>query len=1044
MPHQTPPRDYSKTLFLPVTSFAMRAALPQKEPEILKTWQESNLYAALREKSAGKPLYTLHDGPPYANGNLHIGHALNKILKDVIVKSKQMSGYNSALVPGWDCHGLPIEWKVEEDFRTQGKQKDDISINEFRARCRAFAANWVEVQSAQFQRFGIIADFAKPYLTMNFETEAIIASELLHFAQSGQLYRGSKPIMWSVTEKTALAEAEIEYQNYESDSVWVKFKITSHTTAASPAATHVDSAATQAAADPAAGNPHAAASAAMHTAATHVDSAADHAAATQAAAALTGAYIVIWTTTPWTIPANRALSYNNNIAYALYEVIEAENDFGPQIGERLLFAEKLAEQSAEKAKIILKKLHNIAAAEFANITVAHPFSELSNDYCFAVPMLDGDHVTEDSGTGFVHTAPSHGRDDFEIWVKNRTLLEQRNIDSTIPFPVDDAGYYTSDVALFGPDREGGPLRVIDEKGKKGPANAVIIEHLILVHSLFARARIKHSYPHSWRSKKPLISRNTPQWFVPMDKKAAANKTLRETAQAAIESVNFMPKTAYARLNSMLKDRPDWVLSRQRAWGVPICLFVKENGEILQDTAVNHRIIAAFEKEGADAWFAKGAAPRFLGVRQHEGWLQIRDILDVWFDSGCSHSFVLKQREELNFPADLYFEGSDQHRGWFQSSLLESCATTGIAPYKQLVTHGFTLDEKGKKMSKSLGNVVDPQALCEKFGADILRLWVMTSDYCEDQKVGNSIIQMNVDYYRKLRNVIRWMLGTLSHYNGETVAYIDLPELEKYMLHKLAKLDILVKKSYNEFDFKKIIHTLLDFAIVDLSAFYFDIRKDALYCDAPSSLRRRAALSTISKIFDYLILWLAPMLSFTAEEAWQERYPGESVHLQEFLSIHPLWYNEAIEQRWGLVRKFRRVVTGALEQARADKIIGSSLEAAPKVYVANSEILGAIANLDIADIADICITSDIEIIKSTETINPDADAYADKAPVFTTPVFTIEEVPEIAVEIAKAKGQKCMRSWRYSLDVGADSEYPDICIRDANALRELKILNMIDF
>ncbi|WJW80356.1 isoleucine--tRNA ligase [Bartonella sp. TP] len=963
--------DYSKTLFLPNTSFAMRAALPQKEPEITKLWQEMDLYRRLRTKAKDRPRYVLHDGPPYANGNLHIGHALNKILKDVIVKSKQMAGYNSALVPGWDCHGLPIEWKVEEEYRSEGKKKDDISVNEFRARCRKFAAHWVAVQSVQFQRFGIIGNFANPYLTMDFTTEAIIAEQLLLFAKTKQLYRGSKPVMWSVAEKTALAEAEIEYHEYESDSIWVKFKISN--------------------------------------------------------GALAGAYIVIWTTTPWTIPANRAVCYSDNINYGLFEIIEVENDFGPKLGEQLIFADNLAEQCAQKAKLKLQKIRGLEPAEFEEMQLQHPFSQHFAGYDFTVPMLSGEHVTAESGTGFVHTAPSHGRDDFEAWLKNKSLLEQRNIDTTIPFPVDDEGFYTNDVPEFGPMRAGGALRVIDEKGKKGGANAAIIEQLIAAQRLFARARIKHSYPHSWRSKTPLISRNTAQWFIAMDKNLSSGKSLRETAVDALEHVSFTPANAYMRLSSMLKDRPDWVLSRQRTWGVPICIFVNENGEILQDETVNARIIEAFKAEGADAWFSEGARARFLVDRAQEDWVQIMDILDVWFDSGCSHNFVLRQREELSFPADLYFEGSDQHRGWFQASLLESCAINGVAPYKQIVTHGFTIDEKGKKMSKSLGNVVDPQKICDKFGADILRLWVMTGDYCEDQRVGDNIIQMNVDYYRKLRNVIRWMLGTLSHYKGEEVAYESLPELEKYMLHKLAKLDKLIKDAYSEFDFKKIIHSLLDFSIVDLSAFYFDIRKDALYCDAPSSLRRKAALATISKIFDYMILWLAPMLSFTAEEAWQERYKDDSVHLQEFLTPPAHWQNDAMELRWKKVRKVRKVVTGALEQARAEKIIGSSLEAAPEVYLNDDSLQEAIEGLNMADI---CITSDISIL--TQALPQSSNC------------FTLEDVPSVAVKIEKAKGNKCMRSWRYSPEVGQDPEYPDVCARDAAALRELKALNLLDF
>lgn len=964
--------DYSKTLFLPDTNFAMRAALPQKEPSVIDAWQKQDLYTKLRSESAGKKKYILHDGPPYANGNLHIGHALNKILKDVIVRSKQMSGFDCAFVPGWDCHGLPIEWKVEEDYRSKGKNKDETEINEFRQQCRNFAAHWVGEQTKQFQRFGILADFANPYLTMNTEIEAIIASELLKFVKTKQLYRGSKPVMWSVTEKTALAEAEIEYHDYESDAVWVKFPV-------------------------------------------KFSNSED----------LLGAYVVIWTTTPWTLPANRAVSYNSQIEYSLFEVTKTENDFGAQIGEKLIFADNLSKMCSEKAKLELTKIRSINNSEFLDIALQHPFAKISTGYDFIVPMLDGEHVTSEAGTGFVHTAPSHGREDFDIWTKSEKLLKEKHIDTEIPFTVDDNGYYTPQVPVFG---ENNPLRIIDEKGKKGSANTVIIEQLINLNYLFARGRIKHSYPHSWRSKKPLISRNTPQWFIAMDKQLSDGKTLRSIALTQINDVEFNPKAAKSRLEAMIKDRPDWVISRQRSWGVPICIFIKDSGEILEDEAVNNRILDAFKSEGADAWFKEGSRERFLGKRANEDWKQVTDILDVWFDSGCSHSYVLDNRHELRFPADLYFEGSDQHRGWFQSSLLESCATKGVAPYKKLVTHGFTLDERGRKMSKSLGNVVSPQTICDKFGADILRLWAMTSDYCEDQRVGEKIIQMNVDYYRKIRNVLRWMLGTLSHYDGTEVEYQDLPNLEQYMLHNVAKLDIMIKTCYEKFDFKKIIHSLLDFAIVDLSAFYFDIRKDVLYCDAPSSKRRLAALYSISKIFDYMNLWLAPMLVFTAEEAWQERYKGESVHLQKFLDIPENWINNSLEKRWQKIRKLRKVVTGALELERAKKSIGSSLEAKPVVYIADKSIINAIEGLNMADI---CITSDIELV-ALEALEEDIKKEC----------FTLEDVDNIAVKITKALGKKCMRSWRYSLDVGSDKAYPDVTLRDAEALHELRNLGVI--
>ncbi|WP_455874796.1 isoleucine--tRNA ligase [Rhizobium yanglingense] len=956
--------DYSKTLYLPETGFPMRAGLPQKEPEIVARWQQMGLYRKLRASAAGREKFVLHDGPPYANGNIHIGHALNKILKDVINRSFQMRGFDANYVPGWDCHGLPIEWKIEEKYREKGKNKDEVPINEFRKECRDFAAGWIKVQSEEFKRLGIEGDFDNPYTTMNFHAESRIAGELLKIARSGQLYRGSKPVMWSVVERTALAEAEVEYADVESDMIWVKFPVA------------------------------------------------------EGPAALAGAFVVIWTTTPWTIPGNRAVAFSSRYPYGLYEVATAENDFGPQPGEKLIFARRLAEESAAKAKVTFNFVRDIKADELAAVTCAHPLHGLGGGYDFQVPLLDGEHVTDDAGTGFVHTAPSHGREDFDAWMDNMRELEARGISSTIPFPVDDAGFFTIDAPGFGPDAEGGAARIIDDSGKKGDANERVIKALIARHALFARGRLKHSYPHSWRSKKPVIFRNTPQWFVHMDKELGDGTTLRSRALNAIDDTRFVPAAGQNRLRAMIEQRPDWVLSRQRAWGVPICVFVDEQGQILQDDDVNSRILDAFEKEGADAWFAEGARERFLGKRANEPWKQVMDILDVWFDSGSTHTFTLEDRPDLKWPADLYLEGSDQHRGWFHSSLLESAATRGRAPYNAVLTHGFTMDEKGEKMSKSKGNVTAPQEVMKDAGADILRLWVMTSDYADDLRVGKTIIQTNVDAYRKLRNTIRWMLGTLAHDKGEVIALADLPELEQLMLHRLAELDELVRENYDAFDFKKIARALIDFANVELSAFYFDIRKDALYCDAPSSPRRRAALHVIRNIFDSMVTWMAPMLPFTMEEAWLSRDPSAvSVHLEQFPAIPPEWKNEALAGKWKKVRAIRSVVTGALEIERKDKRIGSSLEAAPVVHVTDSVLRAA---LDGLDFSEICITSDIAV-----------DGAEGPAEAFRLP-----EVPGVSVEPALAEGTKCARSWRITKDVGSDPQYPDVSARDAAALREL--------
>ncbi|MER9851891.1 isoleucine--tRNA ligase [Mesorhizobium sp. M0106] len=986
--------DYSKTLYLPQTDFPMRAGLPEKEPLLVKRWQDMDLYRKLREDAAGREKYVLHDGPPYANGNIHIGHALNKILKDVITRSFQMRGYDSNYVPGWDCHGLPIEWKIEEQYRAKGKNKDEVPVNEFRQECREFAAHWIKVQGSEFQRLGVVGDFDNPYTTMAFHAEARIAGELLKFAMSGQLYRGSKPVMWSVVERTALAEAEVEYQDYESDTIWAKFPVVSL------ARQVINIEDGQPALDPK---------------------------LTQTSLDLLDANVVIWTTTPWTIPGNRAVNYSPRINYGLYEVTAAENAFGPQPGEKLIFAEKLADDAAAKAKVTLNRLRSVGAEELENLTLSHPLKALGGGYDFPVPMLAGDHVTDDAGTGFVHTAPGHGREDFDAWMDAASDLRQRGIDTAIPFTVDDAGFFTKDAPGFGPDREGGAARVIDDNGKKGNANQAVIDELIKRNALFARGRLKHSYPHSWRSKKPIIFRNTPQWFVYMDKELGDGTTLRSRALKAIDDTRFVPAAGQNRIRAMIEERPDWVLSRQRAWGVPIAVFADADGNVLRDEAVNRRIMDAFEKEGADAWFAAGAKERFLGNHDASKWQQVMDILDVWFDSGSTHAFTLEDRPDLKWPADVYLEGSDQHRGWFHSSLLESCGTRGRAPYDTVVTHGFTMDEEGRKMSKSLGNTVVPQDVIRQSGADILRLWVVTTDYWEDQRLGKNVLQTNIDAYRKLRNTIRWMLGTLAHDDGEEVPLDKVPELERLMLHRLAELDEVVRSGYDAFEFKRITRALLDFMVVELSAFYFDIRKDALYCEAPSSVKRKASVQVVRHLFDCLVKWLAPMLPFTMEEAWLDRHPDAvSLHLDQFPEIPADWRNEALAEKWRKVRQVRRVVTGALEIARAQKVIGSSLEAVPVVTLDDAALEAAIADVDMAEMA---ITSDLMIVRGKASAGS----------------FTLDDVKGVAVVVEKAEDRglmKCARSWRYTADVGSDPEFPDVSARDAAVLHELKALSRL--
>ncbi|MFZ1078839.1 MAG: isoleucine--tRNA ligase [Methylovirgula sp.] len=1041
--------DYSKSLYLPRTDFPMRAGLPQKEPELLQRWQAIDLYRQLREQGRGKAKFVVHDGPPYANGHIHIGHALNKILKDLVTRSQQMLGKDSNYVPGWDCHGLPIEWKIEEEYRAKGKNKDEVPILEFRRECRAFAAHWVDVQRKEFKRLGVIGDWDHPYETMTFPAEAQIAREIMKFAANGTLYRGSKPVLWSVVEKTALAEAEVEYEDIVSDAIYVAFPLKSD-----------------------------------------------------------AASIVIWTTTPWTIPANRAISFSHRITYGRYRVTASPEGNWAKVGAVYIVADKLASEVFRSAKVEAYQRIGDVSARFLHGNVCdHPLREFiesnppedysaafdfwANMYPSEVPLLDGDHVTDDTGTGFVHTAPSHGREDFDIWMANQRDLALRGIDTRVPYTVDADGFFTKEAPGF----EG--KRVIDDKGNKGDANEAVIKALIQSGNLVARGRLKHPYPHSWRSKKPLIFRNTPQWFIAMDKpipsphswgegqgeglgdlppalhaprpekpRSAVSKgessarssfetpaartpqdegasgekknTLRQIALAEIATTQWVPPAGENRILGMVANRPDWVVSRQRAWGVPIAIFVhKATNKILVDQRVNARIAAAFEEEGADAWFKPDAAARFLepdyAPAEYE---KIDDVLDVWFDSGSTHAFTLE--DPVHFPGlagmerirdggrdeIMYLEGSDQHRGWFQSSLLESCGTRGRAPFDAVLTHGFVLDEKGQKMAKSLGNVVAPQSVIADAGADILRFWVAASDYSDDLRIGPEILKTFAETYRKLRNTIRWMLGSLAHYDTkQTVDFTDMPELERLMLHRLAELDAEIRDAYQRFDYKRVIARLSAFLNADLSAFYFDIRKDVLYCDPPSSEKRHAALRTIEQTFRAVTLWLAPILVFTCEETWLARYPeASSVHLESFPEIPAAWLDNELAADWEKIRRVRSVVTGALEIERAKKRIGSSLEAAPVVYIADAELRG---QLDGVDFADVCITSDIGI----EAGEGPADA------------FHLQDVPGVAVVPALAQGRKCARSWKISPLVGTDPEFPDVTPRDALALRELKALGL---
>ncbi|MGB9164909.1 MAG: class I tRNA ligase family protein, partial [Rhodomicrobium sp.] len=836
------------------------------------------------------------------------------------------------------------------------------------------------------------------YSTMAYEAEAVIANELMKFAMSGLLYRGSKPVMWSVVERTALAEAEVEYQEHASPAIWVKFPVP-----------------------------------VLSQDRTIDVKTAEH--NTLAMGGIGPTSIVIWTTTPWTIPGNRAVAYSSKIRYVLYEVTSAPDDNWVKVGQRFVLAENLLRDFKHAARIeALKPIRSVDPGII--IKLQHPLQKYGYD--FDVPLLPGEHVTDDAGTGFVHTAPSHGVDDFEIWTASTRRLRELGIDATVPDMVGPDGYYRKHVPLFGGEE---PKRIIDDKGHFGKlddmryANAAVIAALKEAGALAAmNPRHKHDYAHSWRSKAPIIYRNTPQWFIAMDKpnatKVAKNATLRDAALASIEETRFVPPQGRNRLFGMIEQRPDWVISRQRAWGVPITVFVhKETGEVIPNAKfkaskeLQKRVFDAFKAEGADAWFADGAAARFLDglVDDASQWEQVRDILDVWFDSGSTHAFVLEMRKDLKWPADLYLEGSDQHRGWFQSSLLEACGTRGRAPFDAVLTHGFVMDEQGRKMSKSLGNTVAPQDVIKQSGADILRLWALSSDYTEDLRIGPHIIQSAVDAYRKLRNTLRYLLGNLAHYEpGFEVAHAEMPELERWVLHRVAEIDAEVRAAYNAFDFKKAYRLLAEFCSNDLSAIYFDIRKDTLYCEAYSSMKRRAALSVLKTLFASLTAWLAPLLCFTAEEAWLARHgdvKDGSVHLQSFLEIPAEWRNDALGEKWEKVWAVRRVITGALEVERREKRIGSSLEAAPEIYIGDKALAAAAKGLDWAEIA---ITSDAAI----KTGTPPSDA------------FTLNEVEGVAVVPKLAAGKKCARSWRITDDVGSDPAYPSLSARDAAAVREL--------
>ena len=891
---------------LPKTAFSMKANLPTREPEFLKFWEKINLYRELRNSRKGEEKFILHDGPPYANGNIHMGTALNKILKDIIVKFHQMDGKDSVYVPGWDCHGLPIEWKIEEQYKKNKKNKNEVPVVEFRKECRSFAEKWIEVHKDQFKRLGVVGDWENYYSTMSYDAEAQIVRELGKFLKEGSLYRGFKPVLWSTVEKTALADAEVEYQDHKSDTIYASFKVKK-----------------------------------------------------SKIKELNDNEIVIWTTTPWTIPANKALAYNENLDYLLVKI----NDDGDFKDKKIVVAEALLESVIKDCNI---KSHEISkkfkGKELKDTICIHPFFNLGFDY--DIPMLEARFVTTEQGTGIVHCAPSHGPDDFNLCMNNGIKAIET---------VDGDGKYTGNVKLF----EG--VHIFK-------ANPLVIEKLKDEKKLLSNGELVHSYPHSWRSKAPLVHRATPQWFISME-----SHNLRSKALKAIDETNFYPSKGKERLKSMIETRPDWCVSRQRVWGVPLPIFVnKKNKEILIDDEVFENIAKIYEKEGSDCWFSDNPQ-KFLGKKyKAEDYEKLSDIVEVWFDSGSTHSFVLEKRDDLKWPASMYLEGSDQHRGWFHSSLLESCGTRGRAPFESILSHGFVVDGKGLKMSKSLGNVIAPEDILKKYGADILRIWVASSNYAEDLRIDYSILDQHSESYRKIRNTFRYLLGNLNdkfeNIDLDKIDIKELPELEQFMLHKIYVLNSNFNGYFKNYDFHNLYKELLNFCTVDLSAFYFDIRKDTLYCDPINSKKRKSSLILLNIILDILLRWFAPILSFTTEEIYQlvER-KNKSIHLEKFLDLPKSFKNDVIYKKWLELIKIRDICNISIEEKRANKEIGSSLEADLDVKL-NNKFKQIVENVDFSEL---CITSKAEI--------------------------DFDEKAEVSVTTKKALGKKCKVCWKIKLD-----------------------------
>lgn len=950
---QSPADLYRDTVFLPRTSFPMRGGLPKQEPQWLKKWEETGLDARLKQQAEGRPVFTLHDGPPYANGHLHIGHAMNKINKDVINRAHRMSGYGVRYVPGWDCHGLPIEWKVEEKYRKAKKDKDSVPVLEFRAECRAYAGEWLNIQMQEFKRLGVQAEWQNRYATMDFSSEAAIVNEIGKFLLNGRLYRGLRPVMWSPVEKTALAEAEIEYHDHTSTTILVAFPVVRDPTPAH---------------------------------------------------ALEDVSVVIWTTTPWTIPGNRALAYGPEITYVVLRVDETGEGALLEPGAKVLVAEALVDAFCQEAHVTAHHiLYTLPGSALKGAVCSHPLRGAGYD--FDVPMLPGEFVTTEAGTGLVHMAPSHGEDDFQLC---------RMYGVEVPEVVQADGTYAPWVSGFA------GTHVFKAADVVCSTLEAVMEHAnangTAPAGLVGRGEIVHSYPHSWRSRAPVIYRATPQWFIRMD----GEDSLREKALKALEDVTFVPAQARNRLTSMIRTRPDWCISRQRAWGVPIAVFVeKRTGEVLRDADVMQRVVDAFKEEGADAWYSSEPA-RFLGPdRNPDDYDQVFDIVDVWFESGSTHAFVLGQ-PGLSFPADLYLEGSDQHRGWFQSSLLESVGTRGVSPYKAVVTNGFVLDEQGRKMSKSLGNVIAPQDVNDSLGADVLRLWVVNSDTNDDLRIGKEILKQQGELYRRLRNTLRWLLGALDGYTeAEAVPYAELPELERWVLHRLTELGGLIARAVETHEWVGVYPALHGFCTTDLSAFYFDIRKDALYCDASSNPTRRAARTVLDILQRCLTTWLAPVLVFTAEEAWTSRFGADqSVHEQAFPELPAEWNDPALDERWARIRSVRRIITTEIEGARREGTIGSSLQAQVELTFSEEEA-ALFAGVNWSELA---IVSHVDVLvdPTSSSIYVEGDEGG-----------TLHGAPVVQV----ADGEKCVRCWKVLPETGTRDDYAGLCLRCADVVEQ---------